>query len=132
MGEESRPLDGWPILLAHHDPFVSSYLERALGRAGATVIGAYASEHALAGLADWSGFGACLVSIRYHAVAERGLSRCGTEAPLLVVIGEGEDGPMERAAAVFTYPFACYQIIDALARLKSKKTQPEARTRPER
>ena len=67
MGEVSEPLDGWPILLAHHDPFVSSYLERALGRAGATVIGAYTSEHALAGLADWSGFGACLVSIRYHA-----------------------------------------------------------------
>jgi hypothetical protein len=127
MGEESGPFDGWPILLAHHDPFVSSYLERALGRAGATVIGAYASEHALAGLVDWSGFGACLVSIRYHAVAERGLSRCRTETPLLVVIGEGEDRAVESAAAVFTYPFACYQVIDALARLKSEEIGPEAR-----
>jgi len=127
MGEVSEPLDGWPILLAHHDPFVSSYLERALGRAGATVIGAYTSEHALAGLADWSGFGACLVSIRYHAVARRGLARCGTAAPLLVVIGEGEDGPAESVAAVFAYSFACYQVVDALAGLKSREVEPEAR-----
>lgn len=127
MNEESRPLDGWPILLAHHERFVSSYLGRALTQAGAHVVGGHASEIALAAVDDWSGFEVCLVSARFHEIAERGLGRCGAAAPPLVVLTDDPAESVSGAVAVFTYPFACYQVVDALARLKGGENRPVVR-----
>ena len=118
MGEEGTPLAGCSILLVHHDPFVSRYVERALAQAGASVADASDPGGALALPSDWSGFGACVVSVRYRAPVEQGLARCGTAAPPLLLLGDGVL-PMTDAAAAFTYPFAGYQIVEAIVSLRS-------------
>ena len=128
-GSYEAPLDRWSILLAHHDPFVTRYLERALSNAGAATVDRYESENALAGIGDWSPFSACLVSVRYQAAAERGLGACGAPAPALFILGDGSATPSGRAFGTFTYPFACYQVVDALVRLGPAAMPVEDRVR---
>jgi hypothetical protein len=114
----SGRLAGRTIAVAHHDAFVAGYIARALESAGAQVVGSHgrlidarawllAPEHGVTS--------ACVGSLLYEA-ADAGLMATWQKRFLaLLFVGSGEPPLLSIPATALSYPFASYQIIDAMA-----------------
>jgi hypothetical protein len=114
MTNDGRALDRWTVLFAHHDRFIASYVRQAMADAGATVLTATDADQ---GVADWCQIDACVVSTRSRAMLRASLEMCGADGPRLLVLSDTVSSPPEPDVAILSYPFASYQVVDALVRL---------------
>jgi hypothetical protein len=123
MTGDARALDRWTVLLAHHDRFIASYVRQAMADAGATVLKAIDPE---CGRADWDQVDACVVSTRLGAMLRASMEMCGADGPRLLVLSDTVSSTSGADVAILSYPFASYQVVDALVhlgRLKDRRTE---------
>ena len=102
--------------MAHADAFLAHYLELALLRAGAAVLGPVHGADGIADLIAREPVAACVVGASL-ASSVRVTTAPAPHPPVLFVLGETGGSRQDGDAAVqLAPPFAAHQIVDALAR----------------
>jgi hypothetical protein len=112
-------LSGRTIAVAHHDGFVAGYIARALEFEGAEVV------RVLDSLSDTRAWlipqapmiNACVGSLLYDAGSAGLLAGWQTRFHALLFVGTGEPPLLSIPATALCYPFASYQIVDAISAL---------------
>src|SRR4051812_630485 len=110
---DALTLDGRSVILAHEDRFIARYVERSLREAGADVLGPAFSPDELAFLLDGALVSACVISAAHAPAACAFLTHRGGVQPAFILMGRGGLAAGFPVSAL-PYPFAAYQVTDAL------------------
>jgi hypothetical protein len=129
----SGRLSGRTIAVAHHDGFVAGYIARALEAQGAEVVGVLgclsdARAWLLAPEARVTS--ACVGSLLYDAGSAGLLAGWQTRFLALLFVGTEEPPLLSIPATALCYPFASYQIVDAMAVMFERILPPAVNRRP--